>query len=366
MTAKLATATRARVLAIVGDEAHLKEEALRAAIRERFPEGDPGAAIVTFRAPGKSSDPEDGTIASFFGEVETAPLFGGTKLVVVREADALTSEEKTRVRLEAALGRIPSKVELVLIFDSLPQNTRVAKRIAEIGARVECKKPYARVAPWKAARSPYETPLVEWIVDRARERGLRIEPSEAFLLGETVGDDLGMLDSELEKLDLYLGPATTGPRAVRREHVEALAAGGRTFPAFDLADAVARRDRGEAIRILRILFDQGLATGDRRVGADAVHVLLIGAIHGKLQRAAIARGLLDQGRSADEVADALKVPPFLRRPFAAELRTRTRDELESALRRLFRADLDLKGAGIFPDAIVERLVIDLTEPAVRA
>jgi DNA polymerase III delta subunit len=356
-------AARARVVAIVGDEPHLKEEALRAAVHEAFPSGVPGAALVSFRAPGRSNDPEDGTVAGFFEEIETAPLFGDRKLVVVRDADALLGDEKIRARLEGALGRIPAKIGLVLVFDSLPSNTRVAKKIAEVGERVECKKPYARVAPWKAARSPFETPLVEWIVDRARARGLRIEPSEAFLLGETVGDDLGTLDSELEKLDLYLGPRGAAPRAVTRAHVDALAAGGRTFPAFDLADAVARRDRGEAVRILRILFEQGMSAGDRRVATDAIPVMLVGAIHGKLQRAAVARALADQGRSADDVAELLKVPPFLRRPFAAELRARSRAELERALRLVFRADLDLKGDAAYPDAVLERLIVDLTEPA---
>ncbi len=355
---------RPRLLAIVGDDPLLKEEALRGAIRERVPEGSATGAspVVAFRAPGRSSDTEDGTLAEFFDELRTAPLFGGTKIIVVREADSILKDEGARERALASLRRLPPGVDVILLFDSLPKTMRLAGLVEEVGSRIDCKKPYSRAAPWKYPRSPFDTPLVEWIVERARQRRLSLDPREAFLLAETVGDDLGALASELEKLDLYLGPSSSGARAVSHEHLVALASGGRTFGAYDLSDAVGRGDRGGAMRILRAIFAEGLSAGERRLasGVESFAQLLIGAIHAKLQKLALARAGIEEGLDVDEVAETMRVPPFLRKPFAEEVRARTRAELEAAIRRTLRADLELKGEGEFPGAILERLVHDLT------
>jgi DNA polymerase-3 subunit delta len=72
-----------------------------------------------------------------------------------------------------------------------------------------------------------------WVERRAQEVGLKTRPGALKLLTESVGDDLRLLDSELEKLELY---AAGNPIGV--EEVRALVPDSADHQIWDLTDAL--------------------------------------------------------------------------------------------------------------------------------
>src|SRR5688572_8872838 len=145
------------------------------------------------------ADGERAELAEVLDELRSFAMFGGAKLVVVRDADAFTT--RFRQQLEDYVASPSSSGTLVLRLSSLPANQKIYKAIAKSGKIVDCDPP----------KDP-----VRWIVEHGRSaHGITLAPDAARLLAELVGNDLGRLDSELAKLALHCeGSATVDAKAI--------------------------------------------------------------------------------------------------------------------------------------------------------
>ncbi len=98
---------------------------------------------------------------------------------------------------------------------------------------------------------PWELP--KWVIARARELGLQLEPDTARALIAHVGDRQQRLMRELEKLALYAGP---GAR-IDTTMVDELTAPSAEHRAWSLADAIVSGDRQAATSLYLTLRSQG-------------------------------------------------------------------------------------------------------------
>ena len=92
------------------------------------------------------------------------------------------------------------------------------------------------------APKPWELP--KWVIDRAREEGLAMDPEAAKTLIQTVGSRQQQLQREVEKLRIALHPADARDGA----DIEALAAGdaaprSTTWPTPSSPPTCRRRSR---------------------------------------------------------------------------------------------------------------------------
>lgn len=163
------------VYAVVGSDTFLQLEALRQ-IQAEMP-GDVQRVDI---------DGERAELADVLDEVRSFAMFGGAKLVIVRDADTFLS--KFRSQLEDYVSSPTDSGTLVLRLSSLPGNQRIHKLIAKTGEILKCDPP--------------EDP-VRWIMDQGKTaHKITVNLDAARLLAELVGNDLGRLDSELAKLAL--------------------------------------------------------------------------------------------------------------------------------------------------------------------
>lgn len=133
-------------------------------------------------------DGERCELADVFDELRSFAMFGGAKIVVMRNADEFIT--RFREQLEEYLAHPSTSATLVMRVKSLPGTQRVAKLTAKIGAIEKCEPPKA-----------YELP--GWIAQRAKSvHKINISPDAARLLADRIGADLGRLDNELAKLAL--------------------------------------------------------------------------------------------------------------------------------------------------------------------
>jgi DNA polymerase-3 subunit delta len=129
---------------------------------------------------------ERAELADVLDELRSFAMFGGAKLVVVREADAFIS--RFREQLEDYVASPSDSGTLVLRLNSLPSNQRIYKAIAKTGKIEDCNPP---------------KDVVRWVADEGQSaHGIKLSPDAARLLVELVGNDLGRLDGELAKLAL--------------------------------------------------------------------------------------------------------------------------------------------------------------------
>jgi len=171
-------------------------------------------------------------LADVLDELRSFAMFGGSKVVVVRDADEFVS--KYREMLEEALGHPPDSGTLVLRLSSLPKTTRISKIIGKVGEVIECAPP---------------RDLMRWAIDRAKtQHKLTLAPDAARILVDMIGDDLGRLDQELAKLAVC---STSGK--VSADDVQCNVAFQREREMWDLTNALAVGDTDEAMRRWRQL-----------------------------------------------------------------------------------------------------------------
>ena len=261
--------------------------------------------------------------------IETPSLFGARTLVVLRGAEALP--ERAHERLALALERQAPQITVAIIARGADMRRRLFARCRELAERIAVDHP--RVADLRG-----------WAERFARERGRRLDDDAVALLIETVGRDLMVLASEVDKL----AAAVTEGRAITATDVRRVAAAAREHGNFEMVDALCARDASGAVRLLRHALDEG-----------AQPIAIVGAIAASLRPLLAGAELLRRGRGAAEAERVVGVAPYQRRGFQHGLRAYAAVELRRALTRLVDLDVALKTGAGEPRALLEDWVLRL-------
>ncbi len=316
-----------RVVLLAGPDLLTKEEAL-GRLREKFIGADPG---------GMSTDVFDGQDASA-GAVLTAantlPFFGGRRLIVVRRANALGTAETNR--LADGLTSLPETNCLALLWDERADNRSVLVQAVRSAGTVAVFWP------------PFENQLPQWITDRARSLGKRMNASAAGALLEAVGPSLPDLVQELKKLALHANDAAD----ITAADVAALSSGGRAgFHYMEWERALWNKDQVRAVNLLEALRSQG----------EVPETLLPQFIRA-VQRLFLGKALFKEGRPKIEVFERLWLKlRDAQRDFETGMAKWGWEELREALERLLAADVAVKTGRSDSDAELTRCVVSLTE-----
>jgi DNA polymerase III delta subunit len=170
--------------------------------------------------------------------------------------------------------------------------------------------------PFSSRDDPTRVELVQWLRDRARERGLRLEPEPALMIAKAKGNDLFALDGEIERL------ASGGAGAGRELSGDAAGSPQR------LADHLLVGDVPKALFEIETLwrggFDKGKA-GARETSAGAILAVLGGNLRRGIRQGLVASAALAAGASPDAAASAAGVPtwPKARQLFLTQLQARS-------------------------------------------
>ena len=223
----------------------------------------------------------------------------------------------------AALASPPPETVVVLIGTRDPSkkwspSAKLVKAVEKAGGEVtECAAPNAGGYP-------------KWIADRAKEVGLAVDREAARALVERVGPDQRRLMRELEKIACYAPEAGR----VDVDVVEELTVSDVESKAYELADAMIEGDRALALARAEDLRDRG---------ADIMHIL-----YAMLRRARDMRrawAVLEVGGTSQDVAAAVRLPPWLAKKLASQARDADPDRLERIAAGLADLDYAIRGGG---------------------
>lgn len=242
--------------AILGsDDGEVKRAASDLAVR-LTPEsgGDFGCDVIDGAV--QYADEAAARIHSTIEALLTFPFFGGEKLVWLKSASFLADD---------VLGRSQAVIEALeklaeTLTGGVPESTRFLLSAVGVDKRRTFYKTLTKLAKVEvfdkvdASKAGWEEEAAELVEAMARERGLRLaaDASELFVL--LTGGDRRVIENELEKLDLYLGP---GRRMVAIDEVRLLVPLSREGVVFELGNAIAERDLNRALGLLDQLLFQG-------------------------------------------------------------------------------------------------------------
>ncbi|MDP2726672.1 MAG: DNA polymerase III subunit delta [Dehalococcoidia bacterium] len=291
---------------------------------------------------------------------QTMPFLGEKRLIVVRGLLAPFEPRQKAGSTEGTeagdqVGPSPSKGEAIFapileVLSHLPPTTDLVL----VESRVSPKNALFSRLPQGAIVREFPLPagaeLERWIIQRAKDMKGTINPAAARLLSESIGPDLWMLDSELQKLLLY-----TSDQPIGESEVRLLVSQVREANVFALVDAVMASRPGPALGLTHQLLDGGTTPS---------HLLIL--LARQIRLLLMSKDLTGRGLAPKELAEALGFrSPWAANKLAKQAEGYSYERLADTYRRVVEEDLALKTGKRTPEVGLDLLVMELCSAPAR-
>ena len=319
----LSTGTVPSVLLFEGEEEQLKQEAL-AQLREAVLPAGMEALNETVL-----EDPETDRLIA---DAETQPFMSERRLVVIRDLPCLTGRAEADEKLISWLPSVPDTTILLFYCTGKPDGRK------KLYSAVRKLNGIVTFSPLRGAE------LVRFVTDAFKESGKECDERTAEYLIFTVGDDAGLLRTEIRKLASYAGDRPS----VIASDVTALATPSTECTVFQMVDAVVTGQKSRALTLLR---NQLLS------GTDRMTILaMLLRQYRLLQHIKIMQY---EKRGGDYIRAVLGVPSFAVDQYLRQASGYTGGQVKNAVRICFDTEYAVKSGRIKQEGAVESVVIRL-------
>lgn len=314
------------VIVFEGEEDYLRVsaiEAVRNALTARYPD----IAESVFHG---SASPNESAfdLNQLLQELNTSSLFASEKIVIFRRAQ--------RMLFQGAGGEAAAKKggPLEALTEYLRNPAAGTWLLLEIEKNNKARSIGKGIATCTTVPCPLlnrQGDVVAWLRARVKSLGQELDRDAADVLFIAHGGNLGTLGGELEKLAIYAGAG----KHITLENVRTFLSGTVEFSAFELTNAVERKDLPSALRYARLITGQGSRDqGGKQMDGEASAHQALAMLASKLENILRARAVLVARGGVSEIASTLGIGPYQAEGlFAAANRFRLA-ELQHALRVL--------------------------------
>lgn len=257
-----------------------------------------------------------------------ASLLAKKQLVIIEDLLANKSESVLKFFSEHLKKKKTGKEDNIIVFwDRVGAGEKLNKAKTEVFKLLSKQKFSQEFAPLS------NTATIAWVKKEVESRGGAISQPAAAALSGLVGNDLWLLNNEIDKLvnfktgnKLKLGETAAGLR-IETGDVENLVAGIYNEKIFALTDAIGSRNKAGALAILEAEIEGGNA---------AEYILAMIARQFKIMLA--ARQALDNGTSPRRIGVDLKLHPFVAQKTVLQVRNFSLAALKSILDQILKID----------------------------
>lgn len=160
------------------------------------------------------------------------PMFVDKQVVLLKEAQQMKDLDKLENYIEHPLA---STIFVVSYKEkTLDKRTKLYKTIKKGGEIFTSEK----IRDYK---------LVEWVSDYVKSQEFSMSPKAIALLAEHLGNDLNRIVNEIDKLTLNIGQR----KSITEDDIEKYVGISKEYNAFELQDALSKKDLSKAIRIIQ-------------------------------------------------------------------------------------------------------------------
>ena len=245
---------------------------------------------------------------------------------------------ETRAGFEKGLAEfipvMPEETVLVVLVDEVLDAKNALMKAAEQHGKI-----IQSTLPKGAA-------IESWITKRAKTIGVAITPEAATMLANFIGNQLRLLANELDKLATYVGKGAT----ISADDVRQLSAQVQEARIFDLTDALAARNRKQALDILHDLLSDGEPP-----------LKLISLITSQVRSLLLVKELSQKGMRGPQIASTIGVAPFIAEKSLRQVTKFSPAQLEHTYRQLLATDAALKRSRMAPEMALDLLVVHFGE-----
>jgi DNA polymerase-3 subunit delta len=296
--------------------------------------GDPGLVELNTNV----FDGRKVTLGELQHACDSVPFMADRRLVIVE--GLLTrlepkGQKEYLERLTQYLEHLPETTRLVFIENKSIGKNNPVHRLALADERGHVKE----------FKPPQRRGLSRWIEERVKKKGGQISAAAVETLAAFVGNDLRLLDQEIEKLVAYVD----GARPISQDDVRLLVSYVQEANVFEMVDALGQRDGQRAARLLHQLLDEG------------EHPLrLLGMIVRQFRILIQVKELSERGLSQQKMAARLKLHPFVVKKTVRQAMNFSMDQLETIYRRLLETDVAIKTGRMNDVLALDMLVVGLS------
>lgn len=207
------------VYLLCGEEAYLKKQykdKLKCAM------ADPDDSMNFSAYEGKGINPKE-----VIDLAETLPFFADRRVILIENSGFFKNSCE---ELAEYMPQIPETTHFIFVEDEIDKRSKLYKAVKNAGKIVEFT-------------SQTEELLTRWVLTRIKKEGKNITGSVMQLFLNKVGNDMGNIDRELEKLLCYC----MEKEVIEAADVEAVTTEQTTNKVFDMVNAIAEHNQRKAL-----------------------------------------------------------------------------------------------------------------------
>ena len=268
---------------------------------------------------------------------DALPFLAPARVVIVTDLFVAKPGKEFLAELLAYLPQLPDKTRLVFLeSQALRENNKFLQLARETKNGYE--KPFVRLRGGEVER---------WIQTRVEEKNGHISRQAAHMLAVNAGNDLALLDNELEKLVVYkgFGEAAT----IESADVAKLSPYVAEANIFDLVDALGNRNGKRASLLLQQKLNEGTDP-----------FFLFSMFIRQFRLLIQVKELAEAGYRPQGISRELKQHSYVVGKLYQQARGFSLQELEQIYRHLLEIDIDVKTGQAELLTSLELLVANLT------
>ena len=279
---------------------------------------------------------------------DSVPFLAGKRLVVV---NGLLELFERRPPSQSRQGGGPERAQSLGEWEALaeylprvPQTTDIVFVDGRLGAANPLLAAIRKHLTARTFPMPNPAGLREWVRKRADAEGIEIDHRAVDTLAATIGGDLRVIATELQKLALFRGGDVIG-----HEDVEELVSYTKEANIFAAVDAMLEGRTGAAIRLVHSLL---------QAGRPAAY--LLGMIGRQVRLLIVAKELKARQVPAAEHATRLGLYGFPLRKTMEQERRFSAQQLAEIHRKLLEADVRIKTSSLTDELVLDLLVAEMS------
>jgi len=255
-------------------------------------------------------------------DVETLPFFNERKIIFAQNPVFLKTKQES-LSFSHDVKQLENYIEnptpysiLVIVapYEKVDQRKKITKTLKKHAVTINCN-------PIK------ENELRKWILFIAKQNNISLTEEALFLLESEFGNNLHILQREMEKLVLFVGE----DKEVTKDEVIEIISTSLTYSALELVDAVLKKDLHTAIKIYKDLEKQQ----ENPIGLIALLAYQFRIIYQvKLLKA--------KGYSLRNMQQSIKVHPYVIKLASARSGSFTTEKLSEIINELTNTDTKIK------------------------
>ncbi len=257
---------------------------------------------------------KDADWAAVINACRRYPMFAERQVVLLKEAQQMRDIDK----LEPYIDHPLSSTVFVVSYKEkkVDGRSKLAKLLKEKGEMFISKK-------------MYDNQLPEWTNELVQSKGYSISQRALMLLVDHIGNDLSRIDNEIDKILVNLASR----KNITEDDIEKFVGVSKEYNAFELQDALVKKDLAKAIRIIQYF--------EANPKAAPIQLILPSLYNFFSKTYMIFQHL---GSDEKAIASVIAVNPFFVKDYMTAARNYKYEGVEAVL--LLLHDYNLKSIGV--------------------